>query len=87
MEIKVIKATKTFSGDLVTDSARRIRVCAYARVSTDSEEQETSYESQCQHYTEYISNNPAWDFAGIYADEGITGTSTKKRDEFNRIRC
>ena len=85
MEIKVIKATKTFSGDLVTDSSRRLRVCAYARVSTDSEEQETSYESQCQHYTEYISNNPAWDFAGIYADEGITGTSTKKRDEFNRM--
>ena len=61
------------------------RVAAYCRVSTDMEEQESSYEAQVRHYSEYIQSNPAWDFAGIYADEGISGTDTKKREEFNRM--
>ncbi|PKY96488.1 recombinase family protein, partial [Gardnerella vaginalis] len=51
--------------------------------STDSEEQATSYDTQVQHYTDYISRNPLWEFAGIYADDGISGTSTKKRVGFN----
>ena len=55
------------------------------RVSTDSDEQATSYEAQIEHYTEYISKNPEWVLAGIFADDGITGTNTKKRDEFNRM--
>ena len=61
------------------------RVAAYCRVSTDTDEQATSYEAQIEHYTTYIQSNPAWAFAGIYADEGISGTSTKKREEFNRM--
>ncbi|WP_422118565.1 recombinase family protein [Gardnerella sp. DNF00476] len=61
----------------------KLRVVAYCRVSTDSEEQATSYDTQVQHYTDYISRNPLWEFAGIYADDGISGTSTKKRVGFN----
>ena len=60
-------------------------MAAYCRVSTDSEEQETSYEAQVTHYTEYIQKNPDWELAGIFADYGISGTNTKKRDEFNRM--
>lgn len=63
----------------------KIKVAAYCRVSTDSEEQASSYEVQIEHYTNYIQKNPEWMLAGIYADDGITGTSTKKRDEFNRM--
>ena len=63
----------------------KLRVCAYCRVSTDNEDQLSSYEAQVEHYTAYIKNNPAWDFAGIFADEGISGTNTKKRVEFNRM--
>ena len=61
------------------------RVCAYCRVSTDSEEQQTSYTSQIEHYTTKIKSNPDWEFAGIYADEGITGTQVKNRTEFQRM--
>ena len=63
----------------------RRRVAAYARVSTDTEEQLTSYEKQVAYYTEYIQANPQWDFVEVYTDEGITGTSTKHRDGFNRM--
>ena len=61
------------------------RVAAYARVSTDSEEQLSSYEAQVEFYTNHIQNNPAWEFVEVYTDEGITGTNTKKRDGFNRM--
>ena len=61
------------------------RVCAYCRVSTDKEEQETSYEYQVNHYTEYIKSKKEWQFAGIYADEGISGKWTRNRVEFNRM--
>jgi len=60
-------------------------MAAYCRVSTDQEEQLLSYENQLNYYTGYISNNPLYQFAGIYADEGISGTNTKKRDEFKRM--
>ncbi len=60
-------------------------MAAYCRVSTDQEEQLSSYENQVNYYTNFISNNPLYDFAGIYADEGISGTNTKKREEFNRM--
>ena len=63
----------------------KLRVAAYCRVSTDSDEQATSYEAQIEHYTNYISQNPEWVMAGIFADDGITGTNTKKRGEFNRM--
>lgn len=64
---------------------RRLQVAAYSRVSTEEEEQQSSYEVQCSYYTDKIMTNPEWIFAGIFADEGITGTSTKKRDDFNRM--
>ncbi|WP_246310042.1 recombinase family protein [Paenibacillus alginolyticus] len=61
------------------------RVAAYCRVSTDSEEQKESYTNQVNHYTKHIQSNLAWDMVDIYADEGITGTSTKNRTQFNRM--
>ena len=63
----------------------KLRVAAYCRVSTDSDEQAGSYETQVTHYTEYIARNPDWELAGIYADEGISGTNTKKREQFNAM--
>lgn len=68
---------------------RQLRVAAYCRVSTEEEEQQSSYEAQCTYYTDKIMTNPEWTMAGIFADEGITGTSTKKRDDFKRMirRC
>jgi len=63
----------------------KLRVAAYCRVSTDDVEQLTSYEAQVQHYTDHISKNPEWEFAGIYADEAISGTNTKKRTDFHRL--
>lgn len=65
--------------------ARQLRVAAYCRVSTDDEEQLTSYEAQKNYYTNKIMNNTEWTMAGIFADEGITGTSAKKRPEFIRM--
>ncbi len=62
-----------------------IRTCAYCRVSTDNEDQKTSYDSQRIHYKNMIEENPDWEFVGIYADEGITGTQTKKREQFNQM--
>lgn len=61
------------------------RVAAYARVSTDTEEQITSYEAQVDYYTRFIQANPDWTFSGVYTDEGITATNTKKRNGFNRM--
>ena len=66
-------------------ATKKRRVAAYARVSTDSDEQYTSYVAQVDYYTNYIQNHNDWEFAGIYTDEGITGTSTKKRDGFNQM--
>lgn len=64
---------------------RQLRVAAYCRVSTDQEEQLTSYEAQVAYYTEKIMTNPEWTMAGIFADEGITGTSVKKRTDFLKM--
>lgn len=61
------------------------RVAAYCRVSTKQEEQLNSYETQVHYYTDRINREPGWKLAGIYADKGITGTSMKKRDEFNKL--
>ena len=65
--------------------AEKLRVAAYCRVSTDTDDQQTSFEGQIKHYTELIEANPEWEFAGIYADDGITGTSAEKRPEFMRM--
>ena len=66
-------------------SIRQEQVAAYCRVSTEEEEQQSSYENQCKYYTDMIMQNPQWSMAGIFADEGISGTSAKKRDEFMRM--
>ena len=65
------------------NTVKKRRVCAYARVSTSSNEQEASYEAQVDYYRKYIMSHPDWEYVGIYADEGITGTSTKRRSGFN----
>lgn len=70
------------SENVETEQPKR-RVAAYARVSTDCDEQQTSYEAQVSYYTEYIKNHEDWEFVGIYADEGISGCSTTKREQFN----
>ncbi|MEN6470931.1 MAG: recombinase family protein [Clostridiaceae bacterium] len=63
----------------------KLRVAAYCRVSTDSDEQASSYEAQIEHYTAHINSHPDWTLAGIFADDGISGTNTKNRGEFNRL--
>ncbi len=63
----------------------RLKVAAYCRVSTDEEEQESSYEAQISYYTDKIGKNSEWQMAGIFADEGISGTQAKKRPEFLKM--
>ena len=71
---------------LNNEAVKRLRVAAYARVSTNNKEQLTSYEAQVAYYTRYIQSKPdEWDFVGIYTDEGISATNRKKRDGFNRM--
>lgn len=63
----------------------KLRVAAYCRVSTDEENQQNSYAAQIGYYSDYISSNPDWQLVGIYADEGISGTRTKNRTQFNKM--
>lgn len=84
-DVKVIKASQ---GRIDRRNAKvidRLRVAAYCRVSTDSEEQLTSYNSQVEHYRNMVEANPQWSLVDIYADEGISGTQTDKRAEFQRM--
>jgi len=67
------------------EEKKRLRVAAYARVSTNNEEQLTSYEAQVDYYTRYIQSKEEWEFVEVYTDEGISATNTKKRDGFNRM--
>ena len=69
----------------IKKAAKCLRVAAYCRVSTDDKEQKTSYEAQIQYYTNKINKNPDWQMAGIFADEGITGTQAKKRPQFLKM--
>lgn len=72
--------------ELIREEERpKLRVCAYCRVSTDEEAQQSSYELQVQHYRQYITENLRWVFVDIYADEGISGTSLQHRDDFKRM--
>ena len=64
---------------------KKIRVAAYCRVSTDQEDQLHSFEAQVDYYTKYINDHENYEMAGIYADEGISGTNTKKREQFKRM--
>ena len=84
-KITVIPQTRNvFSAAPISSVARR-KVAGYARVSTDSDEQFTSYEAQVEYYTNYIKSNPRWEFVGVYTDEGISGLNTKHRDGFNQM--
>lgn len=67
------------------ETARKLRVAAYARVSSDSEDQKHSFAAQNAYYSKLITGNPDWELADIYADQGITGTSIDKRDDFLRM--
>jgi site-specific DNA recombinase len=69
----------------IPTTRNKLKVAAYARVSTDEAEQLNSYKTQCDYYTSYIQGKLEWEFVGLYADEGITGTSAKRRKEFQRL--
>ena len=68
-----------------TEVATKLRVAAYARVSSNSEDQLNSFAAQNAHYTELITSNPEWEFVDVYADKGISGTSAEKREDFQRL--
>ena len=82
-EVVILPATK--KTDKLDKKKGKINAAAYCRVSTDQEEQLTSYEAQITYYTDKIQANPDWSLAGIFADEGITGVMTKNRDQFNEM--
>ena len=84
-DVEIIKARNVLSSRARTNLTKRLRVAAYCRVSTDSEDQLNSYKSQVQHYTDLIKSKSEWDLAGIYADEAITGTQVTKREDFQRL--
>lgn len=83
-QVEIIKPN-LITEEINTEKNNLKKVCAYARVSTDSEEQLTSYNSQIEFYSNKIKSNPNWEFVGIYADEGISGTQIKNRVEFKRM--
>lgn len=83
--ITVIPARRRVGNTVNREEKPKLKVAAYCRVSTDSDEQATSYDAQVEHYTNLIKKNDDWEFAGIFADDGISGTNTKKREEFNRM--
>ena len=79
IDIEEIPPKEEYVRDTVN---KQLRVCAYCRVSTDEESQQSSYELQVQHYTEYINKHDNWTLVGVYADEGISGTSVNHRVQF-----
>ena len=83
-KIRVIPARKKFLPTVQQESTIK-RVAPYCRVSTDSDEQELSFESQCLFYKQMVNSNPNYELIDIYADEGVTGTSTEKREDFMRL--
>ncbi len=78
-----MKKIRTIEAAVIAE--KKLRVCAYCRVSTDQAEQKNSFSAQVEHYTAYIKNNLAWNFAGIYADEALSGKNAAKRPEFMRM--
>ena len=84
-KVSVIPAIKQVSALTPTQDKKKRRVAGYARVSTDREEQETSYEAQVKYYTEYIKGREDWEFVKIYTDEGISATSTAHREGFKQM--
>lgn len=84
-KVTTIPPRKQRNHAVASQETQKIRVAAYCRVSTDTEEQATSYQAQIAHYEEVIHRNPEWVFAGIYADDGISATSTKHREQFHQM--
>ena len=83
--VTMIPATRNrFTANPINSKKKR-RVAGYARVSTDMEDQQTSYAAQCDYYTQYIQSRDDWEFVGLYSDEGITACNTFKREGFNRM--
>ena len=82
--MKVLKLTKKEESKLIVNK-EKINVAAYARVSTDSDDQINSFESQKKYYENKIINNNDWCLVNIYADYGISGTNIYKREEFNKM--
>ena len=83
--VKVIPSTVPMHASAPIMAGAKRRVAAYARVSTDRDDQFTSYEAQIDYYTNFINNRPDWKLVSIYSDEGITGCNTRKREGFNRM--
>lgn len=83
--VTVIPPKRTIGTQKKTETVQKTRVAAYCRVSTEFEEQESSYEMQVEHYTSYIISNPDWELVEVYADDGISATNTAKRESFNRM--
>mgnify|MGYP002407367497 CR=1 FL=1 len=81
--VRIIPAKSEFTHQ--SNITQALRVAAYCRVSTDKDEQEKSYQAQKSYYTDLIMQNPEWQMAGIYADEGISGTQATKRPDFMRM--
>ena len=84
-KVQVIPATLRSYTKKLMDSQKKRRVAGYARVSTDHDEQLTSYEAQVDYYTRYIQSRNDWEFVGMYTDEGISATNTKHRKGFKRM--
>lgn len=84
-KVTVIPATKDFYTGVDNNTFKKKKVAAYARVSTASEEQETSYDAQVDYYTKYIQGRPDWEFVKVYTDKAITGTNTKRRKGFKEM--
>ena len=87
--VTTIPATRNrFTADPISSRKKR-KVAGYARVSTDMEDQQTSYAAQCDYYTSYIQSREDWEFVGLYSDEGISATSTRHREGFKigRASC
>ena len=84
-KVTKIPATLARYTAMPISAPRKRRVAAYARVSTDREEQLTSYEAQVDYYTNFIKGHADWEFCGVYTDEGITGTSIKHREGFKQM--
>ncbi len=85
MNVIKIPAKPQKGNNAAKQEVKKLRVAAYCRVSTDNEEQATSYETQIEHYTEFINKNPEWELVRVYADDGISATSTKGREQFNAM--
>ncbi len=84
-KVTTIPATISKYTAVPIGSKKKRRAAGYARVSTDHEDQATSYEAQVDYYTNYIKSRDDWEFVSIYTDEGISATSTKKREGFKRM--